>query len=761
MLKSITMRNVATYGNEGVTFDELNKVNLIFGPNGTGKTTISNFLTHYSKNRSAGVPIPDKFTDCQIQWDRDESPEIIVYNRAFKKDNIGNTSIPGVFVMGKNAIDNKDKIEELQNKITDINTELERQTSALQDTQDSYIYNGRIYQTSLADADEKLIKDAKEIYAKILDRLIRNNDNRIATILQYYSQLNTATILSEEEIKRNISIANEKSATQIPTIIIPDTETFKTTEQDNIWTKAIIGSGDIDFAGFINSLGISDWIRQGINKIEEAQGVCPFCQQHVATNDLIDKFNGYFNEDYEKDIEKVEELITSYKGAAIELENFFTNLINDANYTEYIDAKVLNDIYDDLHKHYKLNITSMTKKATSPSDRILLDDGTALYERLEDFVADINTAISKRNALIINKNQLKANLPHDVWYYLVNKYKTQIADFDKKRNAAKANEVAIQKQIDALTNEKNRLMKEISNLQSLSSDSTAVVVRINNILERLQFNSFRLECYGTDAYRIVRQNGDTASQTLSEGEETLISFLYYIHLLDGNTDATQNKRDVIAVIDDPISSLDNSVLTFVAREVKDLMYRSGDNKDNIKQVIILTHSINFHKSLSMSAIAYDKNRVKKTFYSIDKDLSSHHAYLKSKTLENKVESEYTTLWKLLKETMQKLGSAEDDSKKTYKYTIQNTMRRIYETFFTNTCGLSNYDITEMFQNAGKGDCINDFRNLTDWLNEGSHSADMNDFKDVPSDAVIVKHLETFRDTFEVTGNLGQFERLLG
>lgn len=65
MLKSITMRNVATYDNVGVTFDDLNKVNLIYGPNGTGKTTISNYLKHYSKNRIAGEAIPPQFSGCQ------------------------------------------------------------------------------------------------------------------------------------------------------------------------------------------------------------------------------------------------------------------------------------------------------------------------------------------------------------------------------------------------------------------------------------------------------------------------------------------------------------------------------------------------------------------------------------------------------------------------------------------------------------------------------------------------------------------------
>ncbi len=44
MIKRITIRDVASYDHEGCTFDDLTKVNIIYGGNGTGKTTLSRFL---------------------------------------------------------------------------------------------------------------------------------------------------------------------------------------------------------------------------------------------------------------------------------------------------------------------------------------------------------------------------------------------------------------------------------------------------------------------------------------------------------------------------------------------------------------------------------------------------------------------------------------------------------------------------------------------------------------------------------------------
>lgn len=46
MISKIMIRNVATYDNVGVAVENLGKVNFIYGANGCGKTTISNFLNN-------------------------------------------------------------------------------------------------------------------------------------------------------------------------------------------------------------------------------------------------------------------------------------------------------------------------------------------------------------------------------------------------------------------------------------------------------------------------------------------------------------------------------------------------------------------------------------------------------------------------------------------------------------------------------------------------------------------------------------------
>ena len=69
MISKIMIRNVATYDNVGVAVENLGKVNFIYGANGCGKTTISNFL-----NNTEG----EQFSDCKIEWENDVVEKVYV-----------------------------------------------------------------------------------------------------------------------------------------------------------------------------------------------------------------------------------------------------------------------------------------------------------------------------------------------------------------------------------------------------------------------------------------------------------------------------------------------------------------------------------------------------------------------------------------------------------------------------------------------------------------------------------------------------------
>ncbi len=109
MIEKIEIKKVASYNSTGIEITNLKKVNFIYGANGCGKTTISNFLHNASDT---------KFENCIVNWKNTQELKTLVYNKEFRERNFGKGKIGGVFTLGEATTEqiatiNK-KVEELK-----------------------------------------------------------------------------------------------------------------------------------------------------------------------------------------------------------------------------------------------------------------------------------------------------------------------------------------------------------------------------------------------------------------------------------------------------------------------------------------------------------------------------------------------------------------------------------------------------------------------------------------------------------------------
>ena len=76
MIKKIEIKDIATFDHKGIEIDELKKVNVIYGSNGNGKSTVSKVLAQVHK-----------FPQCHIDWKDGIPLDVLVYNKEFCKKN--------------------------------------------------------------------------------------------------------------------------------------------------------------------------------------------------------------------------------------------------------------------------------------------------------------------------------------------------------------------------------------------------------------------------------------------------------------------------------------------------------------------------------------------------------------------------------------------------------------------------------------------------------------------------------------------------
>ena len=104
MIESLSINNVASYDPDGVQFNTLKKVNFIYGSNGSGKTTISNFLDEEER---------EGYSECSVKWVGDQALKTLTYNKSFREKNFGGSDIDGVFTLGQAT---KEQVEETEEK---------------------------------------------------------------------------------------------------------------------------------------------------------------------------------------------------------------------------------------------------------------------------------------------------------------------------------------------------------------------------------------------------------------------------------------------------------------------------------------------------------------------------------------------------------------------------------------------------------------------------------------------------------------------
>lgn len=106
MIKEIVMANCATYESDAASLIDCKKINFIYGANGSGKTTIGNYLKD---------PNDERFKSCSIKWNGKET-EIVVYNRDFRNKHFLQSNVPGVFTLGEATIEDINYLDGLKKK---------------------------------------------------------------------------------------------------------------------------------------------------------------------------------------------------------------------------------------------------------------------------------------------------------------------------------------------------------------------------------------------------------------------------------------------------------------------------------------------------------------------------------------------------------------------------------------------------------------------------------------------------------------------
>lgn len=726
MLNNIRIQKVASYRDEQALLD-LATVNFIYGDNGSGKSTIANYI------KDANAP---EYADCALGWDAFGSVDTLVYDREFVDNTLRETKVKGVFTFGDGAGPKHDQLEKKLSERDNCDTDIIK----LQQTIES---KEKDLHKEQDDFKEGCWGFQKKYKAKYI-RAVKGFGTKAKFKDECIKHITRNPKLSTSDLEKYARTFFSDQPTKLPNIPVLSIGNIKKYEEAQVFKAKIVGKEDIPIAGLINTLGSSDWVKRGIEYFSGTQ--CPFCQQ-LTPESLKAELESYFDEEYNRRMSALKNATGLYISEAQILITVLEGL--KAQESEFFVFSTIEASIQTLKAKMSKNIATLELKQREPSREVELDSLMKELEIIIGLTTEARKQVIDFNLKMDDYSKEQKSLIGEVWAHIGSECKA-LYESHTKRSAPYIKAIsAMQDKLKGEKQNKEGILSEIKGLErELVSISPSKDV-INEILNSFGFTNFQIVEDREDGYyQIKRDDGSIAADSLSEGERTFITFLYFYQLIRGSVSQEGITRPRIVVFDDPVSSLDSKILFIVSTLIRSLFCSDILTELNVQQIVIMTHNLYFHKEISfmkgLRNLTKSPLKVSQFSYWVVRKHNgvskiTHHA-------ENPIKTNYQLLWQEVKNSQ---------NAPQVSPTICNTLRRILENYFGILGGIDIASIPNYFEGNEQLVC----KSMTSWVHDGSHC--IFDGIEVGTGQEYTEHyLPIFKKIFQKTDQIAHYEMMI-
>ena len=682
---------------EGNNVAEFGKINILYGRNYSGKTTLSQIF------RALEIrTIPEGYASPEFQLRLEDGSTVTqnslnehghfirVFNRSFVKDNLrfivdGEKGINSFAVLGVDNTQVADAIGKCESDLeglgkTHLNADKDYNTAYITHSKRDKELNRKLHEKAtnkktgikynktygLANYNVLRLKEDIKIVTK--DSYAQPSDEQVQ---EYYDLLKTEP---KDKINESASFGLKYS-----------TIAFNAKE---LIQKKIQMSDPIQ--ELLSNTALEEWVRVGRGLHEGERDKCAFCCNDLP-EDLWKKLDKHFNQGSEELRDDLDIAVGDIESEKKRVSNLL-KISNSDFYPKF--TKRLNMLAEQFSAHsaaYCKNLESIKAQLEKRKNQIFT---LLTFEAPASVEDDLNAIGSSYEELINDSNKYTDSLSADQSYarealrlHVVFTFSTNINYTNEENDIerlGKEMETAEKLQIDAKANV-DRKQAEISKLKDQLKDESKGADRVNYYLSNSfghQFLSLKTNDVTSDGipskcqFEVIR-NGVKAFH-LSEGECSLIAFCYFMAKLE---DIETKGRRPIIWIDDPVSSLDENHIFYVYSLINAKVaaleeHEDGESKkvqDHFKQLFISTHNLNFLRYLKQLPI----KKAHKKFFVIERHDNESSIKPMPKHLKK-----YITEFNYLFEQLYKCATIKtiDDTNHTVFYNFGNNARKFLELY---------------------------------------------------------------------------------
>lgn len=590
MIETLNNLNRKSWDNYSGPESKFTEKNIIFGYNGKGKSSLAQGI--YQTALDNGNP---------NERLRLFNNEYVKNELTLRNDQPGDktTKIRGVIAnFGKEAVETDEKVEELRKRLIDIEP--------------------------LESNKDRLEKEIRLAIIHIHDNKkgstnIQHKSGNVLEILGFYENDLKNALKIEPDNNKLIKIVGDdtlnKKLLSLENINIQKYNIPPNSTLDNV--KNIFKRKTYDEIA-IPSPDIIDWVTAGL-ELHHPGDKCHFCGGDVNYNEiskLVKRFNANEKQKDIKTLQNFNSKLTEIQNTTSDNEGQTEQLLIILDNAEQVEIQ--KKVIDSSKKTIALakNIIRQKMQEIEATTLIYPNVSSAL-EQIDKanskIIAIINTSIVQLREMITKKDLL---------------VKGSIA-LDIKNNSILQNKVTeykklvekIKKEID----NNNKIQEQIQKLLLNKSATSTFAIFINEILDELNIN-LKLSVSDDKKNYIITHSKDLSQklniEDISEGEKNILAILFFYYELFADNEQSKIKDGInLIIIDDPITSLDNSNSTYITSLVEQLLDCSNT------QVFVLTHSWDFFSNVSY----HHKQDPKYSYFEIKKDIDGKSFIVETKT----------------------------------------------------------------------------------------------------------------------------------
>lgn len=542
---------------------EFAKLNLIYGWNYSGKTTLSRifralefkkFSTEYSEAR---FQLLTEGGSQVSSADLSTSPVVRVFNRDYVEANFSaDYSAPSIFVLGEEHIALRKRLEQLLNRrarVEKIERDFSRDLEAIRKERDQ-LGTDKARDVRLLLGDPKF--ERPELNKRIEE--VRHEPTKFIMAEDGVSA-RLATLKSAEEFQ-NVAPVSVK----LPDFVLVAGEVnellSKTASQCAIERLKL-------------NREVENWVRQGL-LLHKNVSTCEFCGGALTTARL-EELRGHFSEEYEnlvKEIkDKIRDIDTISMNPSIPDE---MRILSEFRQSFRQNASQLSDwiqwattLRNQLTEVLQQKLVAIERQVKWEGDLGRAAQGQQLIEKLNQIIEQHNRAISE-----IDKRKEEAKTALERHYAAQHFLESELG-------RKEADICQIERRLRRAEALRKRIEFEIEKTERRVTESSVGAAKLNDLLKHLlPDNNIQVISQGDDRFEVHRD--DRIATHLSEGEKTAITFAYFLTSLEAKG---ANLSETIVFVDDPVSSLySNHIYAAYALIVERL--------ENSQQLFVSTHN---------------------------------------------------------------------------------------------------------------------------------------------------------------------------